>query len=281
MTAPWHAQQSEHGCECHNDHFHSRLSHAQRMEDIHTLTGGICHHFNNQLATILGYLELSRQLADESENLLLDNYLAKVNIAAEQMKELVAQLRRFCSSPGKSAKPLCLGEMVEESRSFLSAAVGPGVNIEFDLSLHDSASQCLMVNADMVQLQQVLMILINNAVKAMDNQGTVKVVLSEVNVGGAVCDGCLRPINGHYGVVSVIDHGVGIEAQHRAKLFMPFFTTRQADGGTGMGLSVVHGIMHEHQGHVVVESKPGQGSRFELLLPVVTDPVAIENTAAR
>lgn len=262
-----------------NDALNSQLANAQRMEDIHILTGGICHHFNNQLATILGYLELVKQCDKSNPNSPVNDYLDKVNVAAEQMKDLVAQLRHFCAKQGEKSQPVCLVEMLYQAQSSIRASVESDITLHFELSgdCHDNTitnctqacqTGCLIVNADMLQLQQMLMILVNNAVNAIEDKGEISIGVSKITIEDAICDGCHQPFDGEYAQLWVLDNGEGIEASIRDKLFMPFFTTRQMEGGTGMGLSVVHGMLHEHQGHILFNTKPGIGSCFKLLFPL-------------
>lgn len=262
---------------CSDKVLQRQLAHAQRMEDIHILTGGICHHFNNQLATILGYLELTKQMAESDCHNTTLGYLDKMEIAANQMKTLVAQLRRFCSVQAKQTQPLCIVHLLRETESLIRASVDEKVELLFELENEpesdclDLKSDCLIVKNEAVQLQQMLMILINNAVKAIDGKvkGVLRIGVSKVQIQDAICDGCHQHFCGTFAEVWVSDNGVGIEDKHRAKLFMPFFTTRQMDGGTGMGLSVVHAMLHEQSAHVLVHSEPGVGSCFKLLLPII------------
>ncbi|MBL4909579.1 MAG: PAS domain S-box protein [Alteromonadaceae bacterium] len=243
-----------------------QLEHAEKMDVIGQLVGGISHNFNNKLATILGYVDLSNELplSLPFSHEKSDSYLAKIQLAALDAKKLVSQLQIFCREEGQAFKTHSLPSVVNDILPIATNLLPQNIKLTFS---HDNHNE--LINADVLQLQQMLMILIKNSIKAITGMGNIIISVNKVTVAEQTCCGCHQPINGTFIALSIEDNGQGIEAKYLPKLFLPFFTTRIMDGSTGMGLSVLHGMLHEHNGHIVVTSKVKQKTTFTLLFPVI------------
>ena len=234
---------------------------AQKMRAIGQLAGGVAHDFNNLLTTILGYCELlQRRLRPEDP---LRGYVDEVAMAGERASKLTSQLLAFGRKQILRPLPIDLNAVIEGMDRLLKRLVGDNVQLETRLD-----RELGTVRADPGQVEQVLMNLVLNARDAMPRGG--RVVLETRNewiaAGAAPDDTGLPP--GPYAVVVVTDTGVGMDAAVRAQLFEPFFTTKEKGKGTGLGLSTVYGIVKQSGGAITVASDPGQGSRFEVYLPI-------------
>jgi CheY-like chemotaxis protein len=157
----------------------------------------------------------------------------------------------------------------------LRGHVAPDVTFELNI---DAAPA--VVRMDPVQVEQVLFNLVLNARDALAGSGRIAVEVRPVNVATGLCAGCRAPLEGDYVELSVTDDGPGIDATTAERIFEPFFTTKETGKGTGMGLAIVHGIVHEHDGHVLLESAKGQGARFRVLLPAAEPEAAPDSTAS-
>lgn len=240
----------------------NRLQQVQKMEAIGTLAGGIAHDFNNILGAIFGYSELA--IAKTKDMPAVRNYLDEVMKAAQRAKELVQQILTFSRQTEQEKKPVKPKIIVKEALKFLRASLPSTIEIKSKI-LSDS-----MILADSTQIHQIVMNLCSNASQAMkENGGLLEVVLEDVEADAELLGNHpdLKP--GKYLKMDVSDTGVGIPAGNLDRIFDPFFTTKPLGEGTGMGLSVVHGIVTGNGGIVLVASKPGQGSVFTVLLPVI------------
>jgi signal transduction histidine kinase/ActR/RegA family two-component response regulator len=240
-----------------------QLLQARKMEAIGQLTGGIAHDFNNILASILGFTELAlHRFANPNEGKLFD-YLTEVHRAGERARDLVAQMMAF--SRGNSGSPQLLDTkpLVKEVVKMLSSILPTSIQVatKFDKSMP-------AIKIDPVQLQQVVLNLCINARDAMHGKGQLTIQGQRTTVLKRVCASCHEKVTGEFLELIVEDSGTGIEEGLLNSIFDPFFTTKDVGSGTGMGLSVVHGIVHKHGGHIDVETKIGQGAKFRLLFPV-------------
>jgi len=243
-----------------------QLSQKQKMEAIGTLAGGIAHDFNNILAAIQGYVELS--LEDLPDGAAVRENLEHVLSCGNRAAKLVRQILTFSrkGQEDQQEKELVqIGSIVKEVlrmlRSSLPATIRICRKIEADSS---------MVVADPTQIHQVLVNLCTNASHAMrETGGLLEVSLTDVTFESErqIGDECLSA--GSYVKVSVSDTGCGMDKEVIDRIFEPFFTTKTVNEGTGLGLSVVHGIIKSHQGAITVSSTPGQGTTFDILLPKV------------
>jgi len=249
----------------------TQLRQAQKMEAIGQLTGGIAHDFNNILTSVLGYTVLALERAESAADATLVRYLEQTRRASQRARDLIQQMLTFSRGRRGEARLVALGPQVRESLELLRSTLP--ATIELDNDLHGDVPQVL---ADPVQCEQVLLNLCINARDAIVGAGTIRVALRRSAHSGTVCASCRKAVHGDYVELAVTDTGAGIEQKVLDRMFEPFFTTKEIGKGSGMGLATVHGIAHEHRGHVVVESAPGKGSTFRVLFPV---PVRIDGFA--
>ena len=241
----------------------AQLRESQKMEAIGTLAGGIAHDFNNILGAILGNLALAREELGAGHPAAAS--LEQSQRAAQRARSLVQQILAFSRNQPQQLRNRPLRPLVEEALRLMRATLPAGVAIESSL-----AGTPLHVLADATQIQQVLINLCTNAWHAMQGaNGRIAVALDAARFddGPAPRPGGLPP--GHYARLSVRDDGCGMDEATLARVFEPFFTTKPVGRGTGLGLSVVHGIVSAHGGAITVRSKPGAGSSFVLYFPCV------------
>ncbi len=238
-----------------------RLRQTQKMEAIGTLAGGIAHDFNNILAGIIGFTEMA--IDDLSPGSPLHRRLSLVLKAGYRGRDLVRQILAFSRQSGHEKKLVPLHDVVEEALKLLRPALPSTIDIKTDLlNCRD------IVFADPVQMHQIFMNLCTNAAFAMRDQGGVLVVsLTDVDLRDAEASPYPDASPGAYIRLSVSDTGCGIGDTDLQKIFDPFFTTKGPGEGTGLGLSVVHGIVKNHGGFVSVYSERGRGSVFHIYLP--------------
>ena len=241
----------------------ARVRNANKMETVGKLTGGIAHDFNNILSSIIGYTELSRIVHPANDD-KLGEYLGAIEQSGQRAKKLIQQMLTFCR--GDTIKPQFIdaGEAVHNVVKMLWATLPS--SIEFKLELSDDMPRLYV---DFLQLEQALMNLCVNARDAMGEVGEIIITARRRNVGHNYCASCHEWVEGEYLEIAVTDSGPGIDASVKKDLFVPFISTKKATSGTGLGLSVVDGIVHEHKGHIMVESELGKGATFCLLFPIV------------
>ena len=240
----------------------AQLRQAQKMEALGTLAGGIAHDFNNILGIIIGYTELA--LTSPKGKGPPSSGLEEVLKAAGRAKDLVKQILAFSRLNDQEKKPVQVGLIVKEVMKMLRASLPSTIEIELNV-----ASKAAML-CDPTQIHQVLMNLCTNAAHAMRDQGGVlKVSLTDTRLESESIPPHSALIPGPYLELSVMDTGHGIDPSILERIFDPFFTTKEQGVGTGLGLSVVHGIVKSHGGAIEVESLPGGGTTFRLLLPAL------------
>jgi PAS domain S-box-containing protein len=239
-----------------------QLSQAQKMESIGTLAGGIAHDFNNILSAVLGFAELAKFKAGGGEDVKED--LDEVLKAGVRARDLVRQILMFSRQAEITREPLQISPLIKETLKFLRASLPSTIEFRYDLEAPGS-----LVMADPVQIHQIIMNLCTNAAHAMrEKGGTLDIGLAEVVLDDAVVLEYKGLQPGRYVRLSVTDTGRGIPKEIIHRIFDPFFTTKERGEGTGLGLSVVHGIVKDMGGAVSVYSEPGQGTRFNILLPL-------------
>jgi PAS domain S-box-containing protein len=256
----------------------AQLRQAQKMEAIGQLTGGIAHDFNNLLTSILGYVTLASEREGALGDRRLAGYLAQAQRSCERARDLIQQMLMFSRGQRGSPRTLSLGPLVEDALAAVRPALPATVALLFDV-----AEDAPRVRVDPLQVEQVLLNLCLNARDAIVGAGMVRVAVRPQSVEGLVCTGCRACVGGSFVELSVADDGHGMAPAVIERIFEPFFSTKETGKGTGMGLAMVHGIVHEHGGHVVVESAPGRGSRFRVLWPALPreGPEAAALTADR
>lgn len=254
-------------------HKEAQLRQTQRLEALGTLSSGIAHDFNNVLAAMLGNTELA--LLDVPEDSPSRVCLSQVLLAADRARTLVRQILAFSQQAPSRRELVALPEIVDETLHFMRAAAPSSLELG-----HDDSTDVPPVEADPSQVHQVLMNLCTNALQAMRGRPgrlTIRESLVQIkeDINGLV--------PGSYVRLTVEDTGRGMTPDVLQRIFEPFFTTKAPGEGTGLGLSVVHGIMTSHRGAVAAESQPGKGSRFMLYFPVADRkaPPASEPEPAR
>ncbi len=243
----------------------TQLRQAMKMEAVGTLAGGIAHDFNNILAAIMGYIELAQFDIPEDNKARFS--LDQVLKASHRAKKLVSHILAFSRQSGNEKKPLFMQHIVNETIELLRATLPSTISIKQHIH-----SKLISVNADPTQVHQILMNLGTNAYHAIgDEGGVIEITMEEylVEANSLVEFSELEP--GSYVRLSVKDNGCGMEPELVSKIFDPYFTTKAVGVGTGMGLSVVHGIIKSHGGAIYAESNPGVGSLFNLYFPVIND----------
>jgi PAS domain S-box-containing protein len=248
-----------------------QLRQAQKMEAIGTLAGGIAHDFNNILAIIFGYADLaSSELGKEHPSY---NRLQNILKAGNRAKDLIKQILAFSRRREYEKSPIQLRPIVKECLALLKAALPASIEIRQFLDVLPGYDTVL---ADPTQIHQILMNLCTNAGHAMQDEGGVlEVGLSAVEVtkDSPSASGLSA---GYYLQISVKDTGRGMEQKTLDRIFEPYFTTKKVGEGTGLGLSVVHGIVKSHGGEITVGSKQGIGTTFRVFLPRFEDCVIQE-----
>jgi PAS domain S-box-containing protein len=249
-----------------------QLRQSQKMEALGHLTGGIAHDFNNLLTSIMGYVALAAERDAAVTDPRLWRYLEQARQSCGRARELISQMLTFSRGRRGEPRALRLAPLVRDSVKLLRASFP--ASIELGVRLQDAPP----VQLDPVQLDQVLMNLAINARDAIGGNGRIDVVVARATIAGAVCASCRASVGGDFVELAVADTGAGVPDSVRERMFEPFYTTKGVGKGTGMGLSTVHGIVHEHGGHLLVESASGAGARFRVLLPALDEGAdAIEN----
>jgi PAS domain S-box-containing protein len=244
------------------DRLEAQLRQSQKMEAVGTLAGGIAHDFNNILGAILGYGELAAEHA--AENTDMRRYLGNVMNAAERAKLLVERILGFSRSGLGDRTAVNVQSVVRETLELLEASLPAAIRLDRELDAGDSA-----VMGDPTYLHQLTMNLCTNAVQAMDRGGTLRVGLErcEVHEGRTLLRGSLAALP--YLRLTVSDQGGGIPPAILERMFDPFFTTKEVGEGTGLGLSLVHGIVTDLGGAIDVATRIGAGTTFEIWLPAI------------
>jgi len=243
----------------------TRLRQAQKMESIGTLAGGIAHDFNNILSAIMGYSEMTLyKLSDDSK---ARSNLEQVLLASNRARDLVNQILAFSRQSEQTRKPVQIGPLVKETLKLMRASLPTTINIMEQIN-----EKGALIEADPTQIHQVLMNLCTNASDAMREKGggALKVDLDRLNLYEKEAALLYPDLNaGIYEMVSVSDTGDGMDSATIERIFDPYFTTKKAGKGTGMGLAVAHGIVKSHGGVINVHSEQGKGTTFQVLLPSI------------
>jgi len=251
-----------------------QLQQSQKMDAIGQLTGGIAHDFNNILASIMGYTNLAQE-SFAQDNPKLAEYLDEVYHAGERARDLIAHMLTF--SRGGNGEPTILDAqpLIIDVIKMLKSTIPSSIEVTTDF-----AKELPKIMMDPVQLHQLVMNLCINSRDAMHGHGKLDIKLHDVKfaMGELNCCACQNEVHGRFLELQVIDTGDGINPSDINRIFDPFFSTKDVGKGTGMGLSMVHGIVHENGGHIKIKSKPGEGAIFKLYLPVAEQAEHKEET---
>lgn len=240
--------------------------HAQRMESVGRLAGGVAHDFNNLLGVILGYVELSLdKLPDKDDPVVLN--LARIRAATEKGALLTKQLLAFSRQQVVHPRIVDLNSTVRNMEDMLRRLVGDDITITVK-----QAMPLGRVHADQGQLEQILMNLVVNSRDAMPVGGHIRIETNNAELDESYCS-VHEPVKpGLYVVLTVSDTGCGMDEETKAHIFEPFYTTKEAGKGTGLGLSTVYGIVKQSGGYIWAYSEFGMGSTFKIYLPLVSAP---------
>ena len=248
--------------EAENARLEVMVRQAHKMEAIGIMAGGIAHDFNNLLSIISGNLDLIRHKHDagvaSTEN--LDN----IETASKRATELVKQILVFSHQEEQELVPVDLSIAVDDTLKLLRSTAPATVEI-----LRKIDCGTIVINADTTQLQQVMINVCTNALHAMDEKGLLRVGLEEVEVVAEELSARASYQSGKYAKLTISDTGTGMNKETIEKIFDPFFTTKDVGEGTGMGLSVVHGIIEQHGGFITVDSTFGLGTTFNIYFPTI------------
>ncbi|MBP9022992.1 MAG: response regulator [Spirochaetes bacterium] len=242
----------------------NQLRQSQKMEAIGTLAGGIAHDFNNILGAIFGYIELSLSSLDDKEE--IKNYLQETISAAERAKDLINHILVFSRQMEHAKQPIKPREVIEDALKLIRASLPSTIEIHKNLNSESS------ILADKTQLHQIIMNLCTNAGYAMKGKGgLLEISLNDIEITSGSQFGCEVLQEGKHIEIKIRDTGNGIPDENIDRIFEPFFTTKPQGEGTGLGLSVVHGIIRSLKGAICVKSKEGKGTVFSIYIPSVEE----------
>jgi signal transduction histidine kinase len=237
---------------------------ASKLESLGTLAGGVAHDFNNVLAAIVGFGEMAQDSAPPDHSQA--RHLEKLLHAAFRGKALVERILTFSRGGGRTSIVFELEPVVNEVLDLLAPSLHPGVTLERAFEDHG-----VRMRGDPAQAFAAIMNVCTNATQAMPKGGRVRIELERVHVDDLRILSHTKLAAGDYLALTVSDEGVGISPEVMDHLFVPFFTTRGSQAGTGLGLAVVHGVVAESRGAIDVHSSPGRGASFTLYFPECTD----------
>ncbi len=237
------------------------LHNAQKQRTLGQMAGGIGHEFNNILASILGFTELAQQRLDD--RLQTSRYLEEIRTASRRASDLVRQLLQYSRSTPQKGRDIDVVDTVSEACELLRSSLPPTLTIQFDTD--QVAPPARRMHMDPQSIQQVLVNLCLNASEAMSQRGIIQVALRSRSAAQITCSSCMERFSGDYTVIEVADHGPGLTGNAH-EIFEPFHTTKNVGDGSGLGLSVVHGIVHESGGHVRVGNRATGGLKVAVFL---------------
>ncbi len=238
-----------------------QLQHAQKMEAIGTLAGGVAHDFNNLLQGIQGYCEILL-LTQDGEHV---KELQEMLRATKRGGELTRQLLTFSRKMESNLCPVDLNKVIHGMQSLLERTIPKMINVRFNLK-----GSFMYVNGDASQLEQVLMNLAVNARDAMPDGGQLTIGTEDVVLDQNNTRILPEVVPGPYVLLTVSDTGEGMDKDTQTRIFDPFFTTKDIGKGTGLGLAIIYGIIKNHEGYVICESEPKEGTIFNIYLPAIS-----------
>ena len=239
-----------------------QLLHAQKMEAVGRLAGGVAHDFNNLLTVILGYNEmLGERLRDDPES---TEYVEEVRRATQRASALTSQLLAFSRRQVAQPRLVDLSEVVRQTDRMLQRVIGEDITLEIHLE-----ENLPMVKVDPTHMDQVILNLAINSRDAMPGGGKLLIETAAVELSADYTGRHIGAEPGRYVLLAVSDTGTGMDEDTRRRIFEPFFTTKEQGKGTGLGLAIVYGIVKQNGGDILVYSEPGRGTSFKIYLPAV------------
>jgi signal transduction histidine kinase/ActR/RegA family two-component response regulator len=250
----------------------ARIQQSQKIEAIGTLAGGIAHDFNNILGIILGNTELALDNLTTGKSNLLN--LEEIQSACLRAKDIVRQLLSFARNTEPKRNPINMVEVVEDSLKLLRATIPSNIEIRCNIQAKNHT-----ISADATQIHQVMINLCTNAFHAMEETGGfLDIIIENVSLEKESRASHSSLALGNYIKLTVRDTGHGISSEVKSQIFDPYFTTKGVGKGTGMGLSVVHGIVKNHGGEISVDSEPQKGTAVLIYFPVIEEEAPVEET---
>lgn len=241
-----------------------KLRQSQKMESIGTLAGGIAHDFNNILSAILGFTELSLDIVEKES--VMENNLQQVQTAGMRAKELVKQILAFAKQSDETIKPIQMCTVVNEALTLIKASSPSTIRITSEIE----SSATIMGNE--THIHQIIMNLCTNAVQAMAmDGGKLLIKLAEVSFDKKLKKETENGSGGSFLKLTVADTGTGIPENIIESIFDPYFSTKESGSGTGLGLSLVHGIIEKYGGSISVKSVVSEGTKFQVYLPIIQE----------
>lgn len=239
----------------------NELFQAQKMEALGRLASGISHDFNNLLAIISGHLHQAEKKLSPGHNALAN--LAQIKAASNRATEMIEQILSYSRCKLPNLKPVSITSCLKENLELLAPTLPSKIELIENIEETDN----LVVAADKTQLQQIIINLCKNAIQAMPDQGQLKIGLKAVTIPTTQIPRGSTCMPGSFAQLACSDTGCGMTVDLIEKIFEPFFTTKESGSGTGMGLAVVHNLVHAHGGFITVQSIPGEGTTFNVFLP--------------
>lgn len=240
-----------------------RLRQSQKMEAIGNLTNGLSHNFNNILSSIMGYSELMVDTYIHDKSSKPAHYMQEIIKSAKRARDLISQMQVFTSNEVSNPQVIEPSALLNETIKMLRPSVPSTIELNFQCT-----EKTPLIKLDPVKFQQAILNLLINARDAMNNKGHINIELKKVSFKDEHCASCHHEVNGDFVELSIADTGSGIKKSVLKTIFDPYYTSQPFGMASGMGLSVVHGIIHECGGHILVNSTPNRGSVFKLLFPI-------------
>ncbi|MCP4414647.1 MAG: response regulator [Gammaproteobacteria bacterium] len=245
-----------------------QLYHSQKMESLGHLTSGIAHDFNNILGSIVGYNSLAKKLALKTGDKKLLSFISEVNTASERARDLISQMMIFSRSEPSKNRSVEVQPVIKEVLQLIKSMIPSSITIN-----HQFEKELKKIQINPIALHQVILNLMVNAKDAISEQlGEITVRSYQSLQKRAKCLSCHKNFSGNYLCIEVTDTGSGIPSELMERIFDPFFTTKNIGRGTGMGLSVVHRILHDVNAHICGSSNPVKGTTLRLYFPPDSTP---------
>lgn len=251
----------------------AQLRQSQKMEAIGHLSGGIAHDFNNILTGVMGYIVLAAEKSEQYNDEKIAKYLTHALRSGQKARDLIQQMLTFSRGQRGEPRPMVLTPLIKESIKLLESTLPSSIEIKTNCDF-----QLPQVNVDPVHIEQIIMNLCINARDAMQSSGQLSISARQRHCSDCICSSCQQNIEGDFVELVVSDTGTGIPKDEIGRIFEPFYSTKEVGKGSGMGLSTVHGIVHEYGGHIGVESSSGRGTSFHIFLPPIKHEVTVNNS---